>query len=407
VAATIEQGGLISTTTKNRLLSQVNAAVRAGRAAIPAEYAVKVNQEAIGDASYAAIWFRTRGCAFDRRGECTMCNYGMAKDVEAETMIAAVRQGLSQVSPHPNLSLYVSPSGNFLDDWEVPPAARDGILRLVKDFHSRTFLCESRPEFISEERISALCTSLGDRQVVVEMGLESATPWVLKYCIHKTLEPERYVEATTQLRAHGVTSKANIMLGNAFLTPLESIVDAEASVRWALAHGTDTCSVFPTNVKRWTTTGWLFERGLFAPPSLWSLVEVLRRLGPDLAAKLSVSWYKARIGRADAAQGKSSRLRRVVESVVVAAPTTCPTCQESVVALLDSFRAEHHWETVQKLVALSCACKDEWRRSLSLGTQPLAERLRSGYEHLGRDLLGEDWWSNHGEGVIDEAELPS
>ena len=65
--------------------------------------------------------------------------------------------------------------------------------------------------------------------------------------------------------------------------------------------------------------------------------------------------------------------------------------------LLDAYRDRHDFRTVQELATMDCDCKRTWRLSL-VGDQqaPLHERLAATYEVIGRSVLGEQWWTEHG-----------
>src|SRR5690349_3981177 len=75
------------------------------------------------------FWFRTRGCTFDRAGQCSMCNYGTGPEIEPEQIARSVRWRLASVPA--GSFIYLSPSGSLLDPREVPPELRETLLRLA------------------------------------------------------------------------------------------------------------------------------------------------------------------------------------------------------------------------------------------------------------------------------------
>ena len=123
------------------------------------------------------------------------------------------------------------------------------------------------------------------------------------------------------LRKYQIPSIANVMLGSAFLSPREAIEDTVETVRWAIEQGTDSAVIFPAHVKQWTLLEWLWERGLYSPPSLWSLVEVLARIGSQLASRVSISWYKVYTQ-----ESEGGELNSLDDMWYLRSPSTCVVC---------------------------------------------------------------------------------
>ena len=314
-----------------------------------------------------------------------MCDYGAGPaTTTAEEMIEFVRQGLD-VLPEGLYHLLVSPLGSFLDEWEVPKEARSAILGLMAETDINTFAFESRAETITDQGVMQCCSCLGDRALKVYLGLESSNPWISRYCINKALSMDVFERAVHILGGHGVITSANILIGAPFLTTLERIEDALQSINWAFAQGVDECNLFPTHVKQATLLHWLYVRKLYSPTSLWSLVEVLRRLGPEIVCtKIKFSWYKT--------YGAEN---------VVHPPTTCSTCSQEIIHLLDQFYETNDFERIEKLVSFSCHCKDMWRSALEMRpAASILDRAIAAYRSIGLELLDGDWWQCNGEDLL-------
>ena len=265
----------ISRHAKNSFLNNVCAHIReisATGAANIKIYALRV--ERIAKAPFVTLWFRTRGCRHDYMGGCTMCNYGRSTSITADEMLGYVKAGLSLAPNEDGMMLLVSPSGSMLDDWEVPAQTREGILRLVRDSNASTYICETRVETITDAKIKQYAEILDNKIPFIEVGLESANPWISKYCVNKALSLDQYVHSMSVLRKYQVLSIANVIVGSPFLSSKEAIDDAVKTIQWACSHGTDRCTLFPVHVKRWTLVEWLWNHGLYKPISLWSLMEV-------------------------------------------------------------------------------------------------------------------------------------
>jgi archaeosine synthase beta-subunit len=326
--------------------------------------------EAMGG-TFAQLWFLTRGCTWDRAGACTMCNYGHAEHVSADEMVGYVERGLASIR-RPIDELYVSPSGSLLDPKEVPVEARRRILASMADVPVRRLSFETRPETVTSTTIKDVVFALSERALAVGFGLESADPFVLQHCVNKRGTTDAFVRAARALAHHGFDVYANIALGSAFLTEAEAIEDAVASVNWALRNGSSLALVFPMHVKQNTLLAWLYSRGRYRPPSLWSLIEVLERLDGTLLEQVTISWYRDDYGS---------------RSNVIAGPTTCPRCEREVLRALDRYRAAPGVESAEAFGALRCDCRERWSRGLAnLPDRPLPDRVRDEVVLLSSEL---------------------
>lgn len=379
---------------KNPFLSRVGVRLRADRPEIAPSVRYTVRTEVVGGAVFARLWFRTRGCSKDRQGSCAFCNYGGGGATDPLDMVGSVADGLAEVAGLAPRTLLVSPSGSMLDDAEVPPAARRAILQLVAASVVPEILCETRAETATDAAVAEWADTMAGKRSHIEMGLESADPWISTWCLNKTLDRAHYSAAVERITARGVGVITNVVVGTPFLTAGEAIEDAARTVAWALAAGSTSVALFPLHVRGWTVLEWLWRSDRYAPPSLWSLVDVLRRLGPELVDRITISWY--RDYDADLPREADDPTR------ALASPTTCPRCAHVVLDALDRFRAGGGWSVVETLDAFACPCHDQWRRTLGGvgGPDALRNRVAEGYEALGRDVLGATWWTRHGTDVV-------
>jgi len=326
-----------------------------------------------------------------------MCNYGKSTPVAADEMIEYVRAGLSLAPKAEGMMLLVSPSGSMLDEWEVPALARQGIFELVRNTNASTYVCETRADTITDTKIKQYKEMFNNKIACIEVGLESSNPWISKYCVNKTLSLENYIHSMSILQKYQIPSIANVVVGSPFLSVQEAIDDAVNTVHWAISHGTKRCTIFPVHVKRWTLVEWLWERGYYTPLSLWSLIEVLNRLGPDLAQRVTISWYKLYIEKM-----VKGRLNSSIDLGYLSSPTTCPLCQARVIRLLDTYRDTSDFSVIDELSRMECECKDIWHSSRAVASNNLSlpERVSSVYEAIGRNVLGEQWWNKNGANVL-------
>lgn len=361
---------------RNPFLSKVALCLRQGQPRLSAEPFTTVNRETVGGRPFVRLWFTTAGCTHHGRGRCTMCNYGTGERGDPESIVHAAALGLSRWGCTHG-TLLVSPSGSMFDEREVDPLTRRQLLTLAASTDFERILVETRPETITDAILSESIALLPGKQLEVEIGLESSDPWVLRWCVNKGLQLEHVVRALDLCAAHGATSIVNVSLGTAFLTELEAIADAVDTTRWAFAHGATEVVVFPLSVRGWTVLQHMYDRGRYWPVSLWSLVEVLRRLGRETAARVSISWYRDY----NADDDSSSSLR------VVAAPTTCARCVGDVLERLDGYRDSQDFKIITDLSQHPCSCRLEWLSGLAQApTQPLGQRVQDEYRALAIEI---------------------
>lgn len=380
---------------RNRFLDLVCAKLRKDRPKVPDSLNSTVWIERRQSRTFVQLWFRTRGCRHNHRGGCTMCDYWISDSVTPDQMSAFVGEALEKLDFEPDI-LLLNSSGSFFDDWEVPPKAREEIFRLISKFCNTVFIFETRADTVSEKTIVECTSILDSRKVNIEIGLESANPWILKYCVNKALETQEFMTSIQVLKRCDVGSTANILIGIPFLTVSEMVGDAVFSVNWAFNQGVERCVLFPMNTKPWTLIYWLEKFGLYTRPSLWALVEVMARLDTTLLPHTEISWYKTR-----------PQLHPKY-SIPNQGPITCPECYDAVIALLDRYIFSHsRSKIVEQLVARQCRCKDVWRNQLKeKPTLTVRERVQDAYQVIGKQILGEQWWSQYGETVLANVAAP-
>jgi len=354
-------------------LRACNRRVRDRRPPVAEVFQVRSEPDAVPP--FAIVWFATRGCSFDRAGDCLACNYG--RGTAPPDPVELVGRALECFAPPPGATLMISPSGSMFDETEVPGPARERIFSLAAATDCARFGCETRVEFLDEPKLAAFAAILGGKETFLELGVESADPFVLKYCINKAGSAERYRRALAAMAGHGIAAVANVSLGAPFLTPRQAVGDALGSVRWALAQGFAQVVLFPLHVKRATLLQWLWQRGLYRPPSLWRLVEVLTHLAPEERSRVTVGWY-------DVSQEPDASRR-----LLLASPDACPGCRSTLLAAIDRFAKTGEDLELMALAGRDCACRVPGER---FGRTSLVERVLTAYRAMGHDLLGDRAW---------------
>jgi len=277
------------------------------------------------------IIFRTRGCYWARASGCSMCGYvnDVAREVSTEDLLHQLDRVLGKHANQPIVKVYTS--GNFFDDHEVPPEAREKILKELGDRCDKVIV-ETLSHMLRRDQLERAIGFVDEFEVA--FGLESTNERVLRYSVNKVWGLPEHAKVAGLVHELGATVKTYLLVKPPFLTEREAIEDAVRSGHDADPHS-DTISFNPVNVQSHTVVDRLFRRGEYRPPWLWSVAEVLERTR-DLKAR--VKSHPTAGGRARGAHNCGSCDLRVADAI-----------EEFSLGLRGDFED------------LGCACKDVWR----------------------------------------------
>ncbi len=302
-----------------------------------------VEREALGRDEVRAfvLILKTRGCYWADLKGCSMCGY--AKDTLGRSATPAelaeqLARALDRYHDEPYVKVYTS--GSFLDDREVDPPSRRAIATAFSG-RARRLLFETLPEFATAETLAPLREAFAG-ELEVALGLETTDPVVLARFVHKSASPAEYLDAADRVRALGLRAKGYLLLKPPYLTESESVADVLASIEQAAPHF-DTLSVNPVHIQNGTVVEWLYHRGRYRPPWLWSVVEVLRHGASARGTTRLVSFPTA------------GGLRR--------GPHNCGSCDARV---LEAIETASLTQEFSPLDALDCACRARWESHRAL-----------------------------------------
>jgi archaeosine synthase beta-subunit len=299
--------------------------------------------EALGEERVRAfvLILRTRGCYWADLKGCSMCGYAkdtLGRSATPEELGQQLAAALQAYRSEPYVKIYTS--GSFLDDREVDPGSRQ---RFVEAFsgRARRLLFETLPEFATPETLGPLHTGFSG-EIEVALGLESTQPEVLLRYVNKNSPPEAYLAAADRVRSLGLRAKGYLLLKPPYLTERESIEDVVASVRIAAPHF-DALSVNPVHIQNGTVVEWLYRRGRYRPPWLWSLAEVMRR-GAALRGTTRLVTFPTAGGLARG-------------------PHNCGVCDRVVLAALEETSLAQRFDGLDDV---HCDCQTKWQREGAL-----------------------------------------
>jgi len=302
-----------------------------------------VEDEALDGARVKAfvLILRTRGCYWADLKGCSMCGYArdtLGRSATPAEIGAQLTRALSRYRDEPYVKVYTS--GSFLDDREVDPGSRAAVVGAFSG-RARRFLFETLPEFATEAAVAPLRKAF-QGELEVALGLESTDPTVLSRYVHKNAPPSAYLEAGMRVRRLGARAKAYLLLKPPYLTESEAVADVVRSVGEA-APVFDTLSVNPVHIQGGTVVEWLYRRGRYRPPWLWSVVETLRAGALVRGSARLVSFPTA--------------------GGVARGPHNCGQCDRRVLAAIEAASLDQRFELLEDL---DCTCRERWEASCRL-----------------------------------------
>ncbi|MBI5158581.1 hypothetical protein HY992_00495 [Candidatus Micrarchaeota archaeon] len=191
------------------------------------------------------------------------------------------------------------------------------------------------------ERLNALLRK--SQQLFVGMGLESQDDFVRSVLIGKKLLKKLFEKAIGLLASAGVGAFAYVILKSPGLEEKEAVEECVRTIEYFFSVARRTgikharATLKPLFIPRGTIVEKLFEEGLVAPPKLWAVIEVLKRihqLGNVFAPLTDEGLAEGRIAE------------------------NCAKCTGKVKEAIRTFNATQDIKPLQKL---SCECKEEWK----------------------------------------------
>ena len=287
------------------------------------------------------VIFQTSGC---RWNNCTMCGYVYDSAQTAPSHDDLMKQFEYAMSRcrDDEIIVKIFTSGSFLDDSEISPQTRREMLsRLDSDERVKKLIAETRPEYVTPDKLSECTTAFG-KPFEVAMGLETSSDMIRKDCINKGFTFSDFERASNTGKDKGVSTKAYLMMKPPFLSEGTAISDMIRSINDTAPYA-GTISMNLCNVQRGTLVDEMFERRDYRPPWLWSAVEVLKK-------------------------GKASNPDTVILSDPVGAgskrgPHNCGKCDKDVAEAIRIFSVTQDAGVFSNLY---CECKELWEKVVEL-----------------------------------------
>lgn len=317
----------------------------------------------------AVMFLQSNGCewALKSANGCTMCGH-LARQTRDEKTISCedyINQFTSEFNKinfekYPLFNLYNN--GSFFNDNEIPSDARKVMLEKVsKNPYIKMLVLETRPEFVTQEKMDEVADILKGKHVEIAIGLEAVDDSVRYACLNKGFSLKCYDEAA-KIITKKLHLRTYVMLKPPFLSERESISQAVRTVKHAFKAGSTTVSLEACTIQDYTLIQYLSDREIYKTAWLWSIIEVVKRsqgLGKFIVGMFQFFPSPSRV------------------------PYNCDRCSNKVMEALKEYNRTLDKNVFEKL---TCECKDEWKREVEKKDIPFKERLDDIEKEL--ELLG-------------------
>jgi hypothetical protein len=322
---------------------------------------VGVREEIFKGVNYkrAVVYLMSNGCEWALKSAhgCLMCGH-LAKQTRREIAISVddyLKQfeeefELIDFQKYPILNLYNN--GSFINDSEIPTEARRGMLKKInQNPYIKMLVIESRPEFVTEEKIREIKELIPDKHVEIGVGLEIKDDFYRGICINKGFSLHRF-DIAAELITKYLNLRTYVLLKPLFLNEKESIDNAIETVEYSFESGASTVSLEASTIQEYTLMSYFYKHGLYTTPWLWSIVEIVKRV--KTPGKLIIGLFKFFPSPS-------------------AVPNNCELCNDKVMNAIIQYN-----RTLDRSVfdGLDCECKSEWEKTLEEAPQPFEERLK-------------------------------
>lgn len=301
-----------------------------------------------GGEKRSIIWLSGHSiCSHNKCFHCSLNNQEFKKDlkliVKNTDSYKKFEEDFKRIdfSKKPDLCLYLL--GSFYNDEELGPDLRKNILKAIgKEMKIKRVIVESRPEFIEYHKIRETREILNDKIVETGVGLDHLNEEYRNNLLNKNIKLSDYEKAVEILGEMNVNIITYVAVGCPGLNEKEAINSAIETGRYAIKRKS-IISLEPLQIQKGTLQEKLYSENKFSPPSLWSIIEILKNI------------YKP---------GNEIRIGGLVQAPL---PYTvfhnCSSCDRKIMKALQKF---NQTQSLKELLEFDfCPCRNEWQKRVN------------------------------------------
>lgn len=294
------------------------------------------------------IFMKGTGCySVKNNGGCTFCGFYNATNfgvkISDEDYLKQFNQAMELIleRKYPIICMYND--GSMLSEDEISFNVLKQIFKLLDDTKFvRRIVIESRVENIDYSKLSELRTVF-NREIEIAVGYESASELVRDYCINKSFDNKVFEEAINIAKQLNINVIPLIIFKPPFLNEKEAIQDCFNSLMYLNQFEISRVDIEISTVEKNTLSELLWKRKLYNPPSLWSIVELIRMTDGLLNYRLYIS-----------------PMNYSVDSL--SNPSNCYYCT---ITLVNLFNKYNDSQDVNIFNNYQCKCNDDFKKLIN------------------------------------------
>lgn len=294
------------------------------------------------------IGFLSKRCEHDAKGTCIMCDYGCAKETYSDgEYLNEMDEILAKYSEGTTILLLCS-NGSILNSNQIRDELFQKILLHAAQTDIPQIEIECHYKDVTIKKLDMIKKFLPDKQITIEMGLETVNPVYQKIFFGKGINLNEYEDTILRIQSYGFKIDLNIILGLPFLCSKEQLKDTRQTLDWVFEHQ---CSpvIFPVNIKPFTLLMHMFQFGYYKPISHWLMLTLLDSIEEKKLDQIVVAWY-----------GNREEIYENIESHAIF-PTACPDCIDTIKDFYNKFVSCNNSHVRKKLLqdmmnTAKCSC---------------------------------------------------
>ena len=244
------------------------------------------------DGKVLQICFYSKGCKYNKCGSCIMCDYGKVRkeNLKPHDIKKIVNKVCNKFKKLPSI-LLLNSLGSVLDTEEMPMENIIVLLEELSNINVDVIIFETHYLTINDSILSLIKQKLYNKEVVIELGLESSNKEIREKCLNKYINNIKFIEKINLIKTYGFGVETNVIFGSPFLTDEEQKLDTLNSIQWCFENNIDTVNLFPINIKPYTLLYKLYEQGKYLPVSHKDFINVLNKISKEYIDRIYLCWY--------------------------------------------------------------------------------------------------------------------
>lgn len=221
-----------------------------------------------------------------------MCDYGKVRkeNLKPHDIKEILNTVFNNFKELPEV-LLLNSLGSVLDTEEMPKENIITLLDELSNINIDVIIFETHYLTINDSILSLIKQKLNNKDIVIELGLESSNKEIREKCLNKYINNTNFIEKINLIKSYDFGVEANVIFGSPFLTDEEQKLDTLNSINWCFKNDMDKVNLFPINIKPYTLLYKLYEQGKYSPISHKDFIEVLNKIPKEYIDRIYLCWY--------------------------------------------------------------------------------------------------------------------